>query len=236
MLGSGKSRGVVNEASNHLANKNLGKAADYMQTKEYQRTRDMNDVIPTHAREVKKETNPGAGLATFNPDAEKMQDRRERQLDDDDDDDELEFLRERRMVAMKHLAQKEQVWRSKQHGQYREIGQDDFFATVVREKGGSDDVAVHFYHKDFERCKILDRHLSDLAQNFLSVKLVKIDVEKSPFLVEKLKVTVLPCIVLFHNDVAVDRIIGFDDLGGDGFSLTELRDRIEAGLRMEIEQ
>lgn len=234
MLGGGKS-GIVNEATNHLANQNLTKAVEFMGTKEYQKTRDATDVIPTHRREVAKK-DENRHLQVYDPTAEKEEEHAERhEGEGDDDDEELMFIRERRVAAMKRLLVKEQEWRAKQHGSYREIAQDDFFSCVVRDKGGSDDVAVHFYHKNFERCKIMDRHIGDLAPSFMSVKFVKIDVEKAPFLVEKLKVTVLPCVVLFHNDVACDRIVGFDELGGDDFTLATLRDRVEKGLKMHQE-
>lgn len=235
MLGNGKSSGVINEASNLLANQNMQKAADMMQTKEYLKSRDMDDVIPTKRHLVPGNNNGpannlNAGIPVYNPVLEKEHDREDRQLDSDDDA-ELEMLRERRRHAMKIQQEKQVDWQNKQHGSYREIKESDFFSTVVREKGGSDDVVLHFYHKDFEKCNIMDRHLSELAPQVMSLKFVKIDVEKSPFLVEKLRVNVLPCVVLFHNDVAVDRIIGFEDLGEDDLDQNALRERILTGVK-----
>lgn len=52
MLGSGKSSGVVNEASNLKANQNLTATIESMATREYMQSRDMNDVIPTHRRDA----------------------------------------------------------------------------------------------------------------------------------------------------------------------------------------
>lgn len=222
MLGTGKSSGMINEASNLKANQNLTSTIEQMNSKTYQQQRDMDDVIPTHRRLTKDEelerrtVTANAGLAAYNPAAERKQDQAERGRvgeaaeEDDDSDDELMELRRQRMARMKHQHDQEAVWRSKQHGQYREIGQDDFFNVVVREKGGSDQVCVHFFHKDFERCKLMDRRLSELAQQLLSVRFVRIDAEKAPFLVERLKVMMLPCCLLFKNDVCVDRILGFD--------------------------
>lgn len=240
MLGSGKSSGVVNEASNLLANQNLTNAVEEMSTKAYQKQRDLNDVIPTHRHEVPQPKKKEDKTPVFNPEAEKAAEKLLRQHDgapnpeDDDDDDELTFLRERRLAAMRKNQEKEIIWRQKQHGSYREISQDDFFNIVVREKGGSDDVAVHLYHKDFERCKLMDRYLQDLAPAMMSVKIVKLDAERAPFLVEKLRVTTLPCVLLFHNDVNVDRIIGFDgcSVTGDTIEPDMLRLRIEKGLKM----
>ena len=234
MLGSGKSSGVINEASNLKANQNLTDAVKEMGSKDYMKHRDMNDVIPTHRHEVAQPKKLASNLKVFDPQADKDELRRERQDEGpDDEDDELLFLRERRMQALKKQQLKEVEWRGKQHGSYREITQDDFFNTVVRDKGGSDDVVVHFYHKDFEKCKVMDSRLQDLCLTFLSAKFVRIDVEKSPFLVEKLKVSMLPALVLFHNDIAVDRIIGFDEIGSaDDIDINRLRSRIEQGLKM----
>nr|CCC89529.1 unnamed protein product [Trypanosoma congolense IL3000] len=222
MLGSGKSSGVVNEASNLKANQNLTGAIEEMNTKEYLRNRDLNDVVPTHRRQVEEMMKKGGdessttGIPVYNPATEKEKDRKERgaahpeDRHGSDDDGELEELRRRRMAQMQQRYAKEAEWRQKQHGQYREISQDEFFSVVVREKGGSDNVCVHFYHKDFETCRVMDSHLQELARMMMNVKFVKIDAEKSPFLVERLHVKTLPCCVIFHNDVAVDRVYGFE--------------------------
>ncbi|KEG06353.1 Thioredoxin domain-containing protein [Trypanosoma grayi] len=233
MLGSGKSSGVVNEATNLKANENLTSAIEQMGTKEYMRSRDLNDVVPTHRRQVEAKPRNG-NLPVYDPAAEKTQERQERGAEHEEDragednDDELMELRRRRMVQMRRMHAKEAEWRQKQHGQYREISQDEFFNIVVREKGGSDDVCVHFYHKDFETCRVMDSRLQELAQTMLFVKFVKIDAEKSPFLVERLRISTLPCCVLFHNDVAVDRIYGFDGcMSEDGvLDAALLRERI----------
>jgi hypothetical protein len=237
MLGSGKSSGVINEATNLKANQNLTDAVKEMGTKAYQKTRDLSDVVPTHRHELTQPKKVESNLKVFDPEADKEELRRERQEEAaDDEDDDLIFLRERRLAALKQQQLKEQEWRGKQHGSYREISQDDFFNTVVRDKGGSDDVCVHFYHKDFEKCKVMDSRLQDLCQTFLSVKFVRMDVEKSPFLVEKLKVSMLPALILFHNDIACDRIIGFDEIGSsDDVDINKLRARIEEGLKMNRE-
>lgn len=246
MLGSGKSSGMINEASNLKANENLTATVEQMGTAAYQKQRDLTDVIPTHRHEVEAlmPRKAESKLRVYDPAAEKAEERAQRQNDDptsaaadDSDDDELAFLRQRRMQVMKVQSEKEAVWRQKQHGSYREISQDDFFNIVVREKGGSEDCAVHFYHKDFERCKLMDRHLQDLAPAMLHVKIVKIDAERAPFLVQRLRITMLPCVLLFHNDVNVDRIVGFDGCGeGDTIEQHVLRARIESGLKMSEEQ
>jgi thioredoxin-like negative regulator of GroEL len=54
------------------------------------------------------------------------------------------------------------------------------------------------------------------------------NVENAPFLVTKLKVQVLPCVLAFVNGVTVDRIVGFEGLGytPDTFTTKDLEARL----------
>lgn len=54
------------------------------------------------------------------------------------------------------------------------------------------------------------------------------NVENAPFLVTKLKVQVLPCVLAFINGVSVDRIVGFEGLGytQDTFTTKDLEARL----------
>jgi len=97
----------------------------------------------------------------------------------------------------------------KGHGQYTEIKEDEFLPNVT----GSKFVICHFYHKDFERCKIVDMHLRNIARQHVEAKFVYLNAEMAPFFIKKLQVQVLPTIIIFIDGVAVDRIVGFEDLG-----------------------
>lgn len=57
---------------------------------------------------------------------------------------------------------------------------------------GSALTVCHFYHRDFERCKIMDMHLRDMAAQLLPVRFVKLNAEKATFFVGKLGVKVPP--------------------------------------------
>lgn len=47
--------------------------------------------------------------------------------------------------------------------------------------------------------------------------------QEAPFFTEKLNVRVLPCVIVFMNGVAVDRLVGFDTFGNrDDFKTGEL--------------
>lgn len=54
------------------------------------------------------------------------------------------------------------------------------------------------------------------------------NVENAPFLVTKLKVQVLPCVLAFVDGLSVDRIVGFEGLGytADTFTTQDLETRL----------
>jgi thioredoxin-like negative regulator of GroEL len=51
---------------------------------------------------------------------------------------------------------------------------------------------------------------------------------KAPFLVDKMKIKVLPCIVSFMNGQGVDQLIGFEGVGKevDDFATSALEERL----------
>jgi hypothetical protein len=54
------------------------------------------------------------------------------------------------------------------------------------------------------------------------------NVDNAPFLVVKLKVQVLPCVLAFVDGVSVDRIVGFEGIGytEDTFTTKDLEARL----------
>lgn len=66
-----------------------------------------------------------------------------------------------------------------------------------------------------------------LASVHFDTRFVKIDVTNAPFLVAKLKIQVLPCVLAFIDGVNKDRILGFEGLGrGDNFTTPQLEARL----------
>merc|ERR1719463_99121 len=78
---------------------------------------------------------------------------------EDDVDSDLAALRARRLAKMKERAKKREELKAKGHGEYTEIVEEEFLKTVT----SSEYVVCHFYHKNFESCKIADMHLRKLA-------------------------------------------------------------------------
>ncbi len=105
-----------------------------------------------------------------------------------------------------------QAMRENNHGVYENVTEEK---EILRLTTKVKQCVIHFYHKEFRRCQIMDEHLELLSKKHFKTKFAKIDVENAPFLITKLQVQVLPCLVAFVNGVSVDRIIGFERLGGD---------------------
>lgn len=142
--------------------------------------------------------------------------------------DDIEVLRERRLQQMKKMAEKRSRWKSLGHGEYSEIMSEKDFFSVVK---ASERVVCHFYRENWP-CKVVDKHMRVLAERHIETRFVKIHAEKSPFLAEKLRITVLPTIALVRNAKVEDYVVGFDELGGkDDFTTEELEERLaKAGV------
>ncbi|KAH9295250.1 hypothetical protein KI387_038838 [Taxus chinensis] len=136
-------------------------------------------------------------------------------LDELMDDPELEKLHADRIAALKKEAEKRQALERKGHGEYREVTEGEFLGEVT----GSKKVICHFHHREFVRCKIVDKHLKLLAAKYFDTKFIKVDAENAPFFIAKLAIKTLPCVILFRDGVATERLVGFESLGGrDDFS------------------
>ncbi|KAM1047818.1 hypothetical protein ACFX1X_027360 [Malus domestica] len=140
-------------------------------------------------------------------------------LDELMDDPELEKLHADRINALKKEAEKREALKRKGHGEYRDITEGDFLGEVTR----TEKVICHFYHREFYRCKIMDKHLKTLALKHVDSKFIRLDAENAPFFVNKLGIKTLPCVILFRKGVAVDRLVGFQEVGTkDDFSTRAL--------------
>eukprot|EP00382_Lankesteria_abbotti_P005701 CAMPEP_0113859172 /NCGR_PEP_ID=MMETSP0372-20130328/12019_1 /TAXON_ID=340204 /ORGANISM="Lankesteria abbotti" /LENGTH=192 /DNA_ID=CAMNT_0000837005 /DNA_START=48 /DNA_END=627 /DNA_ORIENTATION=+ /assembly_acc=CAM_ASM_000359 len=118
---------------------------------------------------------------------------------------------DKRMERMKQKASNEQQLRGMGHGTYVELtSEKEFFEAAKKSKF----MAVHFYRPTTWRCEILDKHLQNISQNHVSLRCVKINVEKAPFLAERLRIIVIPTLMLVKNGKTEHSVIGFDEFGG----------------------
>ncbi|KAL4985653.1 thioredoxin-like protein [Aspergillus falconensis] len=91
---------------------------------------------------------------------------------------------------------------------------------------------IHFAHPDFARCATMDDHIRALAARHQDVRFARVDVRGTPFVVDKLKIRVLPCVIGFSDGVALERVLGFEGLGPggtaglEGFNTASLEKRL----------
>ncbi|KAJ3100583.1 hypothetical protein HDU96_010289 [Phlyctochytrium bullatum] len=170
---------------------------------------------------------------TPEPDLEIDEDELLKELEQDDDA-EMSRFREKRMAELRaELRKAQEIASNTHHGSYEDI---DSEKEILKITTSTDKCVVHFYHKEFRRCQIVHKHLDPLARKHFRTRFVRIDVEKAPFLVEKLKVQILPCVIAFIKGVSVDRIVGFDELGGsDNFSTTLFEKRLAMSKVISLE-
>jgi hypothetical protein len=136
----------------------------------------------------------------------------------EDGEDDLETIRSRRLAELKRMSEVENKLRGLGHGEYTEIVENEFLDAVIK----SPRAVVHFYHRDFERCKAVDKNMSVVAPSVVGVRFLKINAEKCPFFVEKLKIKVLPTLVYFTDGKSVHTVTGFGEFGGkDDFYISE---------------
>lgn len=103
---------------------------------------------------------------------------------------------------------------------------------------------VHLFHADFTRCRVMDLAMQELARRhgdsvgIGATRFARLDVSEAEFVVKKLKVRVLPCVLGFKEGIVVERVTGFEGLGSgmgreesiggglDGFDLGLLEERM----------
>jgi len=144
--------------------------------------------------------------------------------------DDFEALRAKRRAQMKEAQEKRVKYQQLGHGECSHIEEEVFLKTVT----SSERCIVHFHHRHFERCKVMDMHIAKMAKRFIGTKFATMDAEKAPFFVEKLNIKTLPCVVVFVNGVAVGRQLGFDGLGGDEFTTARLAWALADGIEEEF--
>lgn len=128
---------------------------------------------------------------------------------DQDMDPELDAIRQRRLRELRMRQEQHAEHMALGHGTVRDITQDEFLPECT---GKSEYVAVHFYHQQFERCKIMDHHLKIVAPLHTDCKFLRMDAEKCPFFVSKLQIKTLPTLIVFQEGKIVDKLTGFEGL------------------------
>ncbi|KAK5134834.1 hypothetical protein LTR08_006066 [Meristemomyces frigidus] len=144
---------------------------------------------------------------------------------EDEDDGAFSALRERRLEQLHAELSRAKMMRNTSHGTYTELHDEKELLNITTT---TKLCVVHFFKPDFPRCRFMTEKLRALAPKHFDTRFVGIDVEQAPFLVVKLGVQVLPCVLGFVDGVSVDRIVGFEGIGykADSFAASELEARL----------
>lgn len=140
------------------------------------------------------------------------------------DEDDFHAIQKKRLEDLKKGHKLRKEWMELGHGEYSEVANErEFFDECKKSKN----VVCHFYRESTFRCKIVDKHFQILAPKHLEAKFIKLNVEKCPFLVERLNIRILPTIYVAVNNKSVCHIRGFTELGNtDEFSTEMLEWRL----------
>lgn len=142
------------------------------------------------------------------------------------DDDEIEELRRKRLEEMRDANDQLSKMKGFGHGAYSELFSEREFFDCAKQ---SNHVVVHFFRPSTWRCKVIDKHMEALAGKHVGTRFVKFNIEKSQYLAEKLRVVMLPHVMLINKGKTDHSIIGFDEFGGkDDFETEDFERVLEA--------
>lgn len=167
----------------------------------------------------------GALLAGFHQalDAQEAEVDKQREDLENMDEDDFEKLRERRRKMLIKASQQKAALKRVGHGEYGELAdQPAFFEATKKSKK----IVCHFYRDATFRCRIIDKHMRDLAarDGQITTRFCKIDAEKAPYLCERLGIVVLPTLLCIKEGKTTHMVEGFDEFGGhDDFTTDEFQ-------------
>nr|XP_044251416.1 thioredoxin domain-containing protein 9-like [Drosophila takahashii] len=117
---------------------------------------------------------------------------------------------------------KQQEWIRNGHGKYSDLGSEKGFFEMTKK---SQNFVCHFYASGNEHCKLVDKHLRILAPRHLEARFCKVNAARAPFLTRRLRMEVLPTVVLVKDSRTRDFIVGLSELGDRADFATEAMER-----------
>ena len=146
-------------------------------------------------------------------------------LNELESDPALEEIRVHRLEQLRQEQLRNMELKSRGHGDYRTISQDEFLpetttcasagalvSSSLSKSSSPEWVVVHFFHDEFMKCKVMDHHLKIVAEKHLECKFLRIEAQKAPFFCTKLKVVTLPTVLVLQNGIVVNRLVGFEGI------------------------
>ncbi|KAH8830452.1 thioredoxin-like protein [Flagelloscypha sp. PMI_526] len=146
------------------------------------------------------------------------------ELEEEIENDGSYYMREKGLERMRNEMGALQTKRDLGHGKLSELTDEK---EIIRITARNPRCLVHFFHNKFQRCAIMDKHLSKLAPKYFDTLFLRVFVENVPWLVERLGIKILPCVICFVDGIAKERLVGFEELGNeDGFETATLELRL----------
>eukprot|EP00924_Labyrinthula_sp_SR-Ha-C_P009477 snap_masked-scaffold_2-processed-gene-25.5-mRNA-1 protein AED:0.00 eAED:0.00 QI:0/-1/0/1/-1/1/1/0/227 len=152
-------------------------------------------------------------------------------------ENELEQMRKQKLENLKKLRKQREDNVAIGHGELRLISQDEVLPFILGRKF----CVVHFFHREFEKCKVMSHHLKTLCKQHVETGFAEVDAEKAPFFVERLGIKVLPSVCMFIDGEKVDTLVGFQGLtlvdGAENFVTRSLEEKLgfSGVIKMEKE-
>lgn len=81
---------------------------------------------------------------------------------------------------------------------------------------------IHFYKFEFERCKMMNEKLEEIAQIVKDVKFYKVEAEKFVDICERMHVNTLPFLAFFCDGKMINSIVGFEEIGDETVDINKL--------------
>ncbi|CAN8063154.1 unnamed protein product [Agarophyton chilense] len=142
------------------------------------------------------------------------------------EDDDLEAIRQKRLAEMKKDAEEKAMWRRNGHGTVHRITEKEFFS---RAKESKRMVSIVYRPGSNRYAEDLLDHISRIAQRHLETLFTSMDAEKAPFLCERLKIRVLPSIVLVKDSEIDQVLLGLDQISTTGkFTTASIEKRLHS--------
>ncbi|KAJ2658338.1 Proteolipid protein 2 [Coemansia sp. RSA 1199] len=126
------------------------------------------------------------------------------ELEDSEDDQILEHYRQQRMSEMRAQVAKERF------GTLEQISEPDY-KSVVTDESTNVWVVVHLFRESIPECKLMNRFLSDLAQEYRSTKFVKI---VSVECIHNYPDANLPTLLVYGKGDMQSQMVRLDKFGG----------------------
>ncbi|KAK9373223.1 thioredoxin-like protein [Lipomyces chichibuensis] len=163
---------------------------------------------------------------------------REEREDDNDSVDDDEFLalleedsaaldafREMRMQELHSQMKAAKRFMDTGHGILKEVATEK---EVLEITTTTKYCVVHFFHPGFKRCEIMDSRLNALTAKHMGTRFISVNVDNATFLVVRLRIQVLPCVICFIDGKEVLRLVGFESLANsDHFTSDMLESQLQ---------